>query len=234
MVNFVTFVIPVIEFLVYMWVWRSFARRQKGYSLKNVNSGGICFIATMVLFTLIPVLDVLAHYHIVRGIKLFFLMLALNIPAIIYLQTFLYKVAMAKATEELTKKVNFFEDSKKSIAYFNTFILMAVPIAIACVEGYRMAYRYYWILALAYIISTIYISCLCANTKIKSRHWMFFTALNAIYWLLFWRFEIAYHYHGDSSILPFVVIVKFLRIIPLFFVSEGRFSDSCVYDVEEK
>lgn len=234
MANLITFIIPVIELLAYAWVCCSFIRRQREYSFQNVNSSGLCFIITIVLFTLVPVLDIFAHFRIFSGIMLFFARMILNVLAIIYLQTFLYKVAMARATEELAKKVNFFESSKRGIVYFNTFILMTVPIATACIEGYRITYRYYWMLALAYTVSTIYITYLWIGTKIRSRHWMFFTALNALYWWLYWRIGITYYHHGSSSILPFVVIVKFLRIIPLFFVSEGRFSDSCVYDVEEK
>ena len=234
MANLITFIIPVIELLAYTWVCCSFVRRQKEYSFKNVNSSGLCFIFTIGLLMLVPVLDIIAHFGIVSGIMLFSMRLMLNVLAIIYLQTFLYKVAMARATEELAKKVNFFESSKRSIVYFNTFILMAVPIATACAEGYRITYRYYWMLALAYTVSTIYIFYLWTGTKIRSRHWMFFTALNAIYWWLYWRIGIAYYHYGDNSIVPFVAITKFLRIVPLFFVSEGRFSDSCVYDVEEK
>lgn len=234
MENLITFVIPVVELLAYAWVCFSFVRRQKEYSFRNINSGGWCFIITIALFMLVPVLDITAHYHIVRGITLFTLRLMLNILAIIYLQTFLYKVAMARATEELTKKVNFFETNKRGIAYFNTFMLMAVPIATACIEGYRITYRYYWMLGLAYTISTIYIFSLWVNTKIRGRHWIFFTALNALYWWLYWRLGITYYHHGDTFATPLVAIVKFLRIVPLLFVSEGRFSDSCVYDVEER
>lgn len=234
MLNLFTFVIPVIELLVYIFVCGSFVRRQKEYTLRNVNSSGICFIITIAFFTLIPVLDIIDHFCSINGLAVFFLRLMLNVLAIIYLQTFLYKVAMTRATEELAKKINFFESSKRNVIYFNTFILMAVPIVISCIEGYKTTYRYYWVLALAYAVSTAYISFLWANTKIRSWHWIFFMAFNAIYWWLCWRIGANYYHHGDKSILPFVVIAKFLRITPLFFVGEGRFSDSCVYEVEEK
>lgn len=234
MLNLFTFVIPVIEFLAYICICCFFAYRQRGYDLKNINSSGTCFVITIAFFMLVPVLDVIDHFCSVNGIALFFLRLMLNVLAIIYLQTFLYKVAMTMTTEELAKKINFFEANKKNIIYFNTFILIAVPVVISCIEGYQTTYRYYWVLALTYAASTAYISCLWVNTKIKSLHWVFFTAFNAIYWWLCWRIGVNYYHHGDKSILPFVVIAKILRITPLFFVGEGRFSDSCVYEVEEK
>lgn len=234
LMDILTFIIPVFELLTFIWVCILFVKRQKEYSFKNINSNGVCFIITIILFMLVPVLDLISHFHTVRGFILFSARLCLNILAVIYLQTFLYKVSMTKANEEITKKINFFDSNKRTIAYFNVLILMFVPIAAACIEGYKITYRYYWMLALIYWLSTIYLLYLRINTKIKNRHWIFFTGFNAIYWSLYWLLGVNYYHHGDSFYLPFIVAAKILRIFPLFFVSEGRFSDSCVYDVEER
>ena len=225
---------PIIELIFFSCLFIYFATTYRKYKFEEMNSIGLCFLISILFFAAISIFDIISNFYFSKGVISFSIKLMLNTLAVVYLQTYLYKASMAVADEELTKKINFFTSNRSKIGYCNIFIFMMTPIAAACLEGYRIAYRYYWILMAIYIISTAYLVCLHIKTKSKIWHWILFTFLNVVYWALYWRLEVNYFHYGYSAFVGLAEAIRVIKIIPLLLLKKTRFSDICVYNAEER
>lgn len=225
---------PITELVFFLCLFAYFTITYRKYKFEEINSAGLCFLISIVFFAIIPIFDIISNFYFSKGVISFSIKLMVNTLAVVYLQTYLYKVSMATADEELTKKLNFFTSNRSKIGYCNIFIFMMTPIATACLEGYRIAYRYYWILMAIYVISTAYLVCLQIKTRSKIWHWIMFIFLNAVYWALYWRLEVNYFHYGYSAFVGLAEGIRVVKIIPLLLLRRTKFSDICVYNAEER